>query len=64
MNKVCIQRNNHLTVTDLPLLTCKTIDSYSVGMIETFPAVALVLVQDKSVTTDRQTLRREDQRQK
>lgn len=37
-------------------LTGEAVDSYSVGVVESFLAVALVLVQDESMTVDRQTL--------
>lgn len=40
-------------------LTCEGIHSYSVGVVESFLAVALVLVQNKPMAMDGQTLRRE-----
>lgn len=39
-------------------LTCEAVHRHPAGMVESFLAVALVLVQDEPVAADRQTLRR------
>lgn len=43
-------------VTDRFSLTCKAVDCHSAGVVKAFLAVALVLVQNESMTTHWQTL--------
>lgn len=45
-----------LWLSELSWLTGEAVDGDSVGVVESFLAVALVLVQHKSMTTERQTL--------